>query len=79
MDEKTIKDIKKELRIHSKALGIPPGAAYSFIDAVINSTKKALKNKSTITQAEIEKTIKKELKKYNPDLAYVYQNRDKII
>ena len=32
-----------------------------------------------ITDADLTRAISKELKKYNKDFAYVYQNRDKII
>ena len=75
-DEKVI---KKELAIDAKGLGIPSGAAESFIDQTIKATKKALKNKQIITHNDLERTIAKELEKYNADFAYVYKNRDKII
>jgi hypothetical protein len=32
-----------------------------------------------ITKADFERMVARELKKYNADFAYVYQNRDKII
>ena len=37
------------------------------------------KKKKIITKRDLERTVVAELKKYNADLAYVYQNRDKII
>ena len=74
-----LKDFRRELKIHAKALGIPSGAADSFIDETIKTVKKNLKKKTVITKADFERMVARELKKYNADFAYVYQNRDKII
>lgn len=71
--------IRKELKIDAKGLGIPSGAAESFIDRAIKATKKAIKNKPAITENDLIRIISKELEKYNPDFAYVYRNRGKII
>lgn len=71
--------IKKDLKIDAHALGIPSGAAEIFIQEVIKHLKKALKSKDIITEKDLERLMIKELKKYNADLAYVYENRDKII
>ena len=79
MDEKTEKSLRKELKLHAKALGIPEGSAKAFIDETIKSVNKSLKNKSVITAADLNRLIIKSLKKYNLDLAYVYENRDTII
>ena len=76
LDEKSL---KKELLIHAKAIGIPIGAAEIFIDRSIKSTKKSLKSRKIITQKDLERVLVRELKKYNADLAYVYNIRDKII
>lgn len=75
-DEKTI---RKELRIDAKGLGIPSGAADVFIDKTIMAAKQKIKSKKIITQNDLERIITTELKKYNADFAYVYENRDKII
>ena len=79
MDSNTEKELRRELKIHAKALGIPSGAADSFIAETIKSVKASLKKKTVITKADFERLVTKELKKYNADFAYVYQNRDKII
>lgn len=71
--------IKKDLKIYARALNIPPGAANIFIDQTLSQAKKSLKSKSIITDADLTRAIVKELKKYHADLAYVYQNRGKII
>ena len=71
--------LRKELKIDARALGIPAGAAESFINETIKSTLKTLKEKSIITNNDLKRIVYKELKKYHADLAYVYKNRDKII
>ncbi|MDO5451769.1 MAG: hypothetical protein Q4F56_01635 [Candidatus Saccharibacteria bacterium] len=74
-----INQTKKELKIHAKALHIPPGAANVFIDKSLTDAQKSLKNKKIITDQDLTRAIAKELKKYHADFAYVYKNRDKII
>ena len=72
-------EIIKDLKINAKALGIPEGAIELFISHIIKDTKKSLKRKSLITEKDLTHALVKQLKKYNADLAYVYENRDKII
>lgn len=73
------KKMKKNLKVDAKAIGIPSGSADIFIEKTLDSVKKQLKNKTIITNKDLERIITKELKKYNADLAYIYKNRDKII
>ena len=73
------KKIRKELKIDAKGLGIPSGAAESFIDRAVTAAEKAIKNKPAITENDLIRIISKELEKYNADFAYVYKNRGKII
>ena len=74
-----MKDEAKILKIHAKALGIPSGSAEIFIKKSITAAEKSLKNRKIIIRADRIRAIAKELKKYNKDLAYVYENYDKII
>lgn len=71
--------LKRELTIDARAVGIPSGSAKIFIERTIASVTKHLASKSIITEADLKRAVVKELKKYNTDLTYVYQNRDKII
>ena len=71
--------LRRELLLDARAIGIPSGAAEDFVDRSIDVALSALSNKSLITDQDLKRAIVKELKKYHPDLAYVYQNRDKII
>ena len=79
MNELDYEKIKKDLEIDARAVGIPSGAADVFIDKSLASAKKSLKSKKIITEKSLKVAILKELKKYNADFAYVYENRDKII
>ena len=72
-------EISHNLKIDAHAVGIPEGAAETFIERTIKDAKKSLKNRSIITESDLHRAILKELKKYHADLAYVYENRDKII
>ena len=73
------KEITKNLKIDARGVGIPEGAAETFIERTMKDAKKSLKNRSIITEQDLNRAIIKELKKYHADLAYVYENRDKII
>ncbi len=79
MKEFDEKSIIKELKIDAKGLGIPTGAAETFIEKTLKAALKSLQKKSIVTELDVKKAITKELKKYHADLAYVYENRDKII
>lgn len=74
-----MKDEEKILKIHAKALGIPSGSAEVFIKKSLTAAEKSLKNRKIIIKKDRVRAIAKELKKYNKDLAYVYENYDKII
>ena len=76
MEEIDVEKITKELKIE---VGIASGAANIFIQKAINTTLKKLNSKTIITENDLKRTLAKELKKYNGDLAYVYENRDTII
>ena len=71
--------ITENLKIDARGLGIPDGAADLFIKNTVKSLQKSLKSKPLITEKDLNRLIAKELKKYNADFAYVYQNRDTII
>ena len=76
IDQKTI---IKNLKIDARGLGIPSGAAEVFIDKSVQAAEKSLRSKKIITEKDLKVAITRELKKYNADFAYVYENRDKII
>ncbi|MBQ2643338.1 hypothetical protein IJG11_00250 [Candidatus Saccharibacteria bacterium] len=73
------KTLIKNLKTDAKAIGIPTGAAEIFINKSLAAAQKSLKSKKIITEKDLKLAIVKELKKYNTDFAYVYENHDKII
>ena len=50
-----------------------------FIERTLKDARKSLGHKQIITEQDLNRAIVKELKKYNRDFAYVFENRDKII
>ena len=79
MNDTLKKKLEKELLLHAKAVGIPEGSAEVFVQQSLEAVSKALKKSSIITEQDLMRLLSKELKKYNADLAYVYQIYDKII
>ncbi len=79
MEEIDENKIRKNLKIDAKGVGIASGAAEMFIENVMKELKKFLKSREIITEKDLNRFLVRELKKYNADLAYVYENRDKII
>lgn len=73
------KEITKILKADARALAIPSGAAEIFIEKTLDAVEKSFKSKKIITEKDLDRLILRELKKYHKDLAYVYENRDKII
>ena len=72
------KDLERELKIHAKAINLPSGAADDFIKLTLKSVTKRL-SQGDYPPATVRNVVAIELKKYSPDLAYVYKNHDKII
>ena len=67
------KDLKKTLLFHARGLNLPEGAAEDFIKKSIDAAEKSFGKKSAITDQDLTRIVTKSLKKYNPDLAYVYE------
>ncbi len=79
MDNLTEAALTHDLKSTAKSLGIPEGAADSFIKNTIKNVKKTFATRSMITEADLNRTLVKELKKYHADFAYIYEIRDIII
>lgn len=73
------RQIKRELKVHAKALKIPVGAADDFIERAVNDATAKLSKRKLITERDLKQAVIKELKKYHKDFAYVYENYDKIV
>lgn len=73
------KGLKEELLREAKALKMPVGAAEVVASRVAEQVSKWAAKRSVVTMDDIYRRIALEAEKYSADLAYVYQNRGKII
>lgn len=71
--------LKKELMRETKVLKIPSGIAEVIVEKMVAEVEKWIKQRPAVTVEDIQRRVAREAKKYNTDLAYVYQNRGKII
>lgn len=71
-------ELARELKLHAQAINLPSGAANDFIARTIRSVTKRL-SRGNYPPSTVRNVVAIELKKYSPDLAYVYKNHDKII
>ena len=63
----------------AKALRMPAGAAEVIASKVAEQVSKWAAKRPAVTVDDIYRRIAVEAEKYSADLAYVYQNRGKII
>lgn len=71
--------IEKQIRKDASALGFPVGMADMIARQAAEAVMDWAKKRSAVTPSDIDRRIAVEVKKYNRDLAYVYENRGKII
>lgn len=71
--------LKAEIIKEAKILRIPSGTATELASTVARRVAAWVKRRGTVTSADINRQTARELKKYHADLAYVYENRGKII
>lgn len=63
----------------AKAVGLSKDSATLITKRVSKQIAKWIEDKELITQDDLYRRIAKETRQYSQDLAYVYENRDKII
>ena len=73
--KKVHEDIKRE----AKVLGIHPGTAEIIADKVTEKVITWSKKRSMITEDDLNQKLAKEIKKFNEDLAYLFESKGKII
>ncbi len=71
--------IAEQIRKDASALGLPQGMVDEIASRAAEAVLKWAKDRSAVTTTDINRRIAVEIKKYNRDLAYVYENRGKII
>lgn len=71
--------LKLEILAEAKALKIATSTAELIAEKVVKDVAKWVAKRVTVTADDINRRVALEMAKYNADLAYVYQNRGKII
>lgn len=75
----SIEDLKKDILHEAKLLKISETVAQTIAGRVAEKVEKWMEKRAAVTNDDLNRQLAKELQKYNADLAYVYQNRGKII
>ena len=71
--------IRQDILSEARSVGIPVGAVEPVAEIVASKVAGWASRRTVITDKDLNQHIAAEIKKYNPDLAYVYENRGKII
>ena len=72
-------ELERQLHLDAKGLGLHPGAADAFIGRVLRTISTQITHRQITNDRQLHAAIYRELKKYHPDFAYIFQNRDKIV
>lgn len=68
-----------ELRADGRSLNLPENSVEPIIEKVLRAVLTWMENRDIITKSDLKRTVGLELEKYSKDLAFVYENREKII
>ncbi len=71
--------LENQLMRDAKAVGLSKDSVALITKRVSKEIAKWVKDKEVITKDDLYRKIAKETRQYSQDLAYVYENRDKII
>ena len=73
------KKIHEDIKREAKVLGLHPGTAEIIADKVTEKVITWSKKRSMITEDDLNQKLAKEIKKFNEDLAYLFESKGKII
>ena len=73
------KNLRDDILKNAVAIGIPEGTAKAIAEKVATKTADWATTRAVITADDLSRRVAQEAEKYSADLAYVYQNRGKII
>ena len=73
------KGLREDLVKSALAVGMPEGMAKAVAEKVAAKTATWVTTRAVITTDDLHRKVAQEAEKYSADLAYVYQNRGKII
>jgi len=73
------KALKVQIMQEAKAVGLSKMTAEMVTEKIILSIEKWVADKPIITEDDLNREIARAARRYSKDLAYVYENRGKII
>lgn len=73
------KKIHEDIKREAKVLGLHAGTAEIIADKVAEKVVAWGKKRSKVTEEDLNDKLAKEIKKFNEDLAYLFESKDKII
>ena len=73
------KALREDVLKSALAAGIPAGTVEAIADKVAVKTAAWVATRAVITADDLHRRVAQEAEKYSADLAYIYQNRGKII
>ena len=73
------KALREDLLASALAIGMPEGTAEAIAEKVAMKTAAWVTTRAVITTDDLHRRVAQEAEKYSADLAYIYQNRGKII
>lgn len=72
-------DVKKDIIRCGAGLGLPAGWLEQIAEITTKSVDDWIADKATVTEDDIRRKVILELKPLNADMAYAFENYDKII
>lgn len=72
-------DLVAEILREARVVQLPMGTAEVIAEKVAEVTARWMKRRGAVTMSDLNRQVAKEMQKYSADLAYIYQNRGKII
>ena len=71
--------VAKDLLKQARALNVSQAVVEKYAGAVAEKVERWVTARGKVTEDDINSKIAKEVKKYNRDIAFIYENRGKII
>jgi hypothetical protein len=71
--------LRAQILADAKSLHIAEKWAETIANKTVDHVDTWIKDRGTVTEADITRVAYQKLKQYHADLAYIYKNRDKIL
>lgn len=71
--------LKRDIMREGKILGLHTGSTEAIAERVADEVEKWLASRSAVTENDLDRVISTRLRKFNPDLAFMFRERKKFI